>query len=426
MTFLFGFWLALGVAVLGVWFVRLVTVGAAFSARRILSESADAGAPLANAPRISVIVAARDEQDHIETCLRSLLNQDYPQFDVIAVDDRSRDNSPAILQRLGDEFPDRLQTVTIRTLEEGWFGKCHAMREGVARSRGDWLLLTDADCRFTSRQAISRAIEEARAQEVDFLTIIPQLDAPTVWERVLQPICALVLMFWFQPKRVNNPAYPTAYANGAFMLLTRRCYDGIGGHSAVRNALNEDIQLARRTKAQGWRLCVVENDGLYRTRMYPTFGAAWRGWSRIFCGALQTPWRAGLAAVMVMVFAVLPSLGTITAALGFLTATSATAPTWAFALTVWSLAFLVEHLVVWRLYGALKVGRGWSLLYLLAGLFMVGILVNAFLKTLGATSTTWRGMTYRGRRTLLVSAPNGPVQEQSLPAVSDPVVPLSD
>ncbi len=104
------------------------------------------------------------------------------------------------------------------------------MREGVRASRGEWLLFTDADCRYVSRSAILLAIDDAIRKDVDFLTVIPELEAKEVWERILQPVCSLVLMYWFQPQKVNDPRCKDAYANGAFMLLRRTCYDAIGGH----------------------------------------------------------------------------------------------------------------------------------------------------------------------------------------------------
>lgn len=381
-------WIGLGVAVLGVWAARMVLIGPAIRRRVVLCESNGASPPHSY-PKVSVLVAARDEQENIETCVRTLLQQDYPQLEVVVADDRSRDRTPAILARLAAEFPKRLRVVTVRELEPGWFGKCHAMRAAVRASdeTSTWLLMTDADCRFESPRAVRRGVEEALRTESDFLTIIPQLDAPTWWEKLIQPICALVLIYWFQPDRVNDPRHPTAYANGAYMLLSRRGYETIGGHERVRDQLNEDIQLARFAKESGLRLRVVENDGLYRTRMYATFRQAWRGWSRIFCGALHSPVKAGLAVLLVFVVALLPAVATMGAAIG---AAAISTP-----VIVWAAAFFVEQLVVWRLYSMMRVGRAWSLLYPVAAMVMVGILISAFLKTLGATTTTWRSTTYR-------------------------------
>lgn len=396
-TVLSWVWLGLGLLVLAVWAARMALIGSAIRARTILKER-PGGTPPHDLPRVSVLVAARNEQDNIETCVRTLLAQDYPSFEIVVADDRSSDRTATILAALRQEFPARLKVLTIQSLEEGWFGKCHAMRaaEQAADPKSEWLLLTDADCLFTSPQALRRGVEEALATGSDFLTVIPQLEAPTWWERLLQPVCALVLIYWFQPEKVNDPNRATAYANGAYMLLSRRCYDAIGGHEAVRDQLNEDIQLARVTKRKGWRLRVVENEGLYRTRMYATFGQAWRGWSRIFSGALQSPAKVGLAAALVFTFAILPPAASVASAWTLAFGTSGGG----LALTVWGAALLAEQAVIWRLYSMMKVGRAWSLLYALATGVMLGILVSAFLKSAGATSTIWRSTTYRAGKSL--------------------------
>lgn len=396
-TVLSWIWLGLGVIVLGVWARRLALTRSAIRGRIVLTEESATLQPH-TLPRVSVLVAAKDEQENIETCVRTLVAQDYPAFEVVVADDRSADRTPAILAGLQREFPTRLKVLTIRSIEEGWFGKCHAMRAAIRASdpASEWVLMTDADCRFTSRQALRRGVEETLGSESDFLTVIPQLDAPSWWERFLQPICALVLMYWFQPERVNDPRKPTAYANGAFMLMSRRCYDAIGGHEAVRDQMNEDIQLARGAKERGWRLRVVENEGLYRTRMYATFGQARRGWSRIFSGALRTPVKVGAAVVLVFAFALLPFPATVVSAFSFATVTTMGKVS----LAVWAVALLAEQMVVWRLYGMMKVGRAWSLLYPAAAMVVVGMLISALLKTMGATSTTWRNTTYRAGKTV--------------------------
>jgi chlorobactene glucosyltransferase len=396
-TLLSWCWLGLGLLVLGVWTARMVLLGQAIRGRTILEEQR-ATSLSSRLPRVSVLVAAKDEQANIETCVRTLLEQDFPSFEVIVADDRSSDRTPAILGMLQQEFPTRLEVVTIRSVEAGWFGKCHAMRAAVRAASPDseWLLMTDADCRFVSPLALRCGVEEALATGSDFLTVIPQLDAPTWWERLVQPVCALVLMYWFQPQRVNDPKQKTAYANGAYMLVRRRCYSAIGGHEAVRDQLNEDIQLARAAKASGWRLRVVENEGLYRTRMYATFGQAHRGWSRIFSGALRSPSKVALAAGLVFTFAFLPLVATVACAFPFVRAThEGGAP-----LAAWAAALLAEHVVVWRLYAMMKVGRAWSLLYPAGAIAGVCMLLSAMLKSFGATSTTWRDTTYRAGKAL--------------------------
>ena len=143
-------------------------------------------------------------------------------------------------------------------------------------------------------------MRDAIETDTEFLSITPFLETLTVWERIIQPVCALVLMLFFVPQKVNDPARKTAYANGAFMLLLKSCYDAIGGHKRVQGQVNEDIQLARIAKRMAVRLRVAETDDLYRTRMYDSIGAAWSGWSRILYGSLQSMERLLVSASAVI------------------------------------------------------------------------------------------------------------------------------
>jgi glycosyltransferase involved in cell wall biosynthesis len=355
---------------------------------------------------VSVLVAAKDEEDNIETCVRTFLDQDYPNYEMIVIDDRSRDRTPHILAKLKSEFPARLKVITVTRLRDGWFGKNNAMREGVAVASGDWLLFCDADCRQTSRRTISAAIHEANAHKADFLSIIPVLDTYEIWERIIQPVCALILILWFLPSRVNDPRKKTAYANGQFMLLSRRCYDEIGGHERVRTQLNEDILMARHTKAGGLRLRVVENADLYRTRMYRTPREAWRGWSRIYAGSFGSVARVLTAMAVLLTFSLLPTTSLIIALIGSWLGEGASVAACRTAVWCWAGVILFQQMTLWRLYGILQMPRGWSFTYVIGAFAAMGILGNALLKTMGMSSTTWRGTTYHGERVTGGGAPS--------------------
>lgn len=418
----FQVWFVLAGGIGLVWLVRLVTIGSVLRRRCVLTPAAYQGPP-ENAPRVSVLVAARDEEDHIETCVTTLLDQDYPNFELIVIDDRSRDRTPLILSCLQRQFGDRLRVVTVRECLDGWFGKNHAMHVGVAESHGEWLLFTDADCRQTSRHTLSIAMQEANTHGTDFLSIIPMLETRTAWERILQPACSLVLIIRFLPERVNDPKKRTAYANGAFMLMTRRCYDAIGGHERIRARLNEDIELARLAKQCGLRLRVVENEGLYQTRMYPTLPAAWRGWSRIFAGAFASPVRVLAACTVVFLVVLGPWVSLGVALAGQATDAADAGSPWGLAAWTWLGVVILQQLVITRFYTAVGIAGAWSLTYILGVTVALGMLVNALFKVLGATTTTWRSTTYRGHRTVAQSenvctdrvAAVEPIQEPAAP-----------
>ncbi|MFQ5592367.1 MAG: glycosyltransferase [Phycisphaerae bacterium] len=399
-----GGWLALAGGIGSVWVVRTLTIHFALTRRQILHSDSYAGPP-DNPPRVSVVVAAKDEEQDIDACVRTLLRQDYPDFEIIAVNDRSSDRTPQILERLQHESDGRLRVVTITALADGWFGKSNAMRAGVEASSGDWLWFTDADCRHTSTKTLSMAMSEALAHKVDFLSVIPVLEANTAWQRIVQPVCALVLLTWFLPEKVNHPLRTTAYANGAFMLISRWCYEALGGHERVRAKINEDIHLARTAKQMGLKLRVVENDDLYRTRMYRSARETWHGWSRIFFGCLETVPRLAAAACLVTLFAIVPWVSLAAAIAGRLLSPAEAASTWDLCAVAWACVIVPQQIVVWRFYNVVRVSPWWSVTYGLGAVLTLGILLNAILKAAGAATTTWRGTTYRADRVVDTSPP---------------------
>jgi chlorobactene glucosyltransferase len=167
-----------------VWLTRHLEISRARRCQRLLSSGSYEGPP-GKPPRVSVLVAAKDEEENIEDCMVSLCEQDYPDFEVVVVDDRSTDATPAILRRLESRYNGKLRLVTVQRLRDGWFGKNNAMREGVAVAKGQWLCFADADCRQTSRRTLSMALSEAVTQGTDFLSVLPVLETRTFWERII-------------------------------------------------------------------------------------------------------------------------------------------------------------------------------------------------------------------------------------------------
>jgi glycosyltransferase involved in cell wall biosynthesis len=345
------------------------------------------GPAAADPPSVTVVVAAKDEEANIAACIEGLLRQDYARLHVVIADDRSDDRTGAIIDEFARRDP-RLTAVHVRELPAGWFGKNNAMRLGVAESRGDWLCFSDADCQYDSPRLLTAAVRFALRERVDFLSVLPFLEASTFWERVVQPAAGGIMVFWYPPQKVNDPASPRAYANGAFMLMPRRTYEAIGGHDAVRDTLNEDMHMARRVKQRGLRLRVIRGGRAYRVRMYTGFRQIWRGWSRIFYGCFGTFGRLATSVGMLSIFSLSPYLTLALAPLGgdralWLAASGA-------------FAGAAQISVMWRFYELSNVRGGWSLTYPLGAALCLGMTLNALLKLNRAVTTTWRGTAYRG------------------------------
>ena len=285
-----------------VWFSRHLMICREKRLNEILAG--DNAGPPGEPPKISVIIAAKDEAAVIETCVRTMLDQDYPNYEVIVCNDRSDDDTGAIVERIAAE-DDRLRLINITDLPEGWYGKCNAMQTGIAASDGEYICMIDADCRQTSRRTLSVAMQHAIDCGTDLLSVLPVLEMKGFWENVVQPVCGALMMIWFRPDRVNDPAKKTAYANGAFMLIKREAYHAVGTHEAVRQELNEDMHMAAHVKRAGLRLKVIRGDHLYTVRMYTSFGRIVKGWGRIFFGTFGTLGRLLVTLAVVLVISLL-------------------------------------------------------------------------------------------------------------------------
>ncbi|MCG3177878.1 MAG: hypothetical protein BIFFINMI_00200 [Phycisphaerae bacterium] len=346
-------------------------------------------------PMISVLVAAKDEQAVIEKCLRTVLDQDYPNFEVICINDRSGDDTGRIADSIA-AADQRLRVVHVTELADGWFGKNNAMRLGVEAARGDWFCFIDADCTQVSRQSLSLAYQHAREHGSPFLSVLPQLVADGFWEQVLQPVCGGIMVFWFRPKRVNNPKSRAAYANGAFMLMDKKAYWQIGGHEPVKAEVNEDIHMARLAKADGIRLRVVQNQGLYTTHMYHGFKATWRGWTRIFYGSFVSRGRLFASLAMMVLMGVFPYLSFIGGLIAVLA--GATGPlAWGFLIAGGASAFF-QQTVLLRFYPLTGIPTRYVVTYILAAFICTAIIINAIRKVGGRSAVTWRGTTYKGKQ----------------------------
>ncbi len=338
-------------------------------------------------PKLSVLVAAKDEERNIGRCVAGLLAQDYPNFELIVINDRSSDRTGAILDEFARRDP-RMRAVHVTELREGWFGKNNAMREGTALATGRWLCYSDADCAYDSPALLSSAVRFAIRERVEFLSALPDLEVGSLWERIVQPVAGAIMVFWFPPHRVNDPKAPHAYANGAFMLLSREAYEKLGGHEPVRATLNEDMHLARRAKKLGVRLRVIRAGGQFRVRMYVGFAQVWRGWSRIFYGCLGTLPRLLASVAMLSIFSVSPYVTLLLAPLapergGWLALAAAG-------------AIVSQQSILWRFYALTRNPPAWALTYPIGAALCLGMTVDAMRRLGGRASTTWRGTTYRG------------------------------
>lgn len=261
--------------------------------------------PGGTAPKVAVIVPARDEAANISPCVESLSAQQYPpdRLALIVVDDDSSDATPAIVAALAEQDR-RIVLRYTPPLPPGWKGKVHACCAGVAAAPDgvQWLCFLDADM-WASPHAIASAVEVASDRNLDLLTLAPRQELKSFAERLMLP-CGLYLLGFYQNlEKVQAADSDEVVATGQFMLIRREAYDAVGGHAQVRGAICEDVELALLMKRRGYRVLLMDGNLLLRTRMYTGWSTLWPGFAKNLIQLLGGPVRTLLAAPVIVALA---------------------------------------------------------------------------------------------------------------------------
>jgi glycosyltransferase involved in cell wall biosynthesis len=266
----------------GVWLSRLLAV--ALNMRKIpeITRPEFDATPVDTAghvPSVSIVVPARNEAEHIEAALLSLLQLDYPDYEVIAVDDRSDDATGAILDRLQVQWRERaeslhhlLKVLHVEDLPQGWLGKTHAMWCAANQASGDWILFTDADVVFR-QDAVRRAVVYAEREGADHLVLFPTMVMKSAGERMMMAFFQSQFVFAHRPWKVADPKSRDSIGVGAFNLVRRRVYEQLGTYQRLRMAILDDMKLGEAVKRDGYRQrCVFGRDLLRLRWVFGTLG----------------------------------------------------------------------------------------------------------------------------------------------------------
>jgi chlorobactene glucosyltransferase len=261
--------------------------------------------PRGTAPKVAVIVPARDEAANIGPCVESLSAQEYPSdsLALIVVDDDSTDETSAIVAALAKR-DDRITLLRTPPLPPGWKGKVHACCTGVAAAPEDaeWLCFLDADMQASPR-AIASAVEMASDRNLDLLTLAPRHELGSFAERLMLP-CGLYLLGFYQDlEKIQAPESDEVVATGQFMLLRRSAYEAVGGHAPVRDEICEDVELALLMKRRGYHVLLMDGNALLSTRMYTGWSTLWPGFAKNLIQLLGGPLRTLIAVPVIVVLA---------------------------------------------------------------------------------------------------------------------------
>lgn len=343
-----------------------------------------------DAPLISVVLPARNEAKHIERCVRAVLAQDYPNLELVVINDGSTDATPEILARLAAE-DDRVIVVHNHVLPRGWTGKNHAVHVGATQARGEWLLFIDADISLHPG-ALSAAWRAADADGAKMLSLWARQELQTFWERVAQPVIVGMSHAHDPYQHVSCLKHPmVAYANGQFILIEKRTYWRIGGHAVIRDEVLEDQVLSRRLKHANYRLLMMDGTQVLSTRMYSSLAEIWEGWSKNnFLALRRNLWLVLGAAIGVYFVAISPFVMAVAIPLaGFKFSSLIFDP-----LLVNFLSMMVVLATRWSARSYFNTPLRDYVWHALGGVIFIGIMFNSAYRHLAKRGVTWKGRSY--------------------------------
>ncbi|HEY6237904.1 MAG TPA: glycosyltransferase family 2 protein, partial [Thermoplasmata archaeon] len=226
-----------------------------------LAPTAADRAPLSG--RVSVVIAARDEETDLPQCLDSLIAQDYTDLEILVVDGGSTDRTRDVAL----ERSPRVRLLIEPPLPPGWVGKNWACHQGAEATTGEFLLFVDADIRCDPT-AVRTTVQWAEREGAMLATLAPRIETVGFWEKVVLPFMAQMVLTYFRTPRVNRPDSKAAMANGQYLLVRRSAYQEAGGHAGIRGAVLEDVRIAQEFRRRGFPMRVAWAPQLVVTRMY--------------------------------------------------------------------------------------------------------------------------------------------------------------
>ena len=273
------------------WVTAPLVLAARFRSTPRLDDIDAAATVAAPTPRVSIVLPARNEAVHIAACIRSIRASTWPDLELVLVDDHSTDGTRALAREAAAGDP-RVKIVNAPDLPAGWFGKQWACQSGAAHATGSLLLFTDADTRHAP-DLVGRMVRMRERRGAELLSVAGHQEMGTVWERAVQPsVFTLILTRYGGADAIERATNPRdVVANGQCFMMSRRVYDAIGGHEAVRGYVAEDVMMAQAIQARGDRVSLALGIGQLSTRMYDGLGSLMKGWGKnMYAGGRHAMW----------------------------------------------------------------------------------------------------------------------------------------
>jgi chlorobactene glucosyltransferase len=251
-----------------------------YKPRRFFLRAGAAQRDPADGPLVSILLPAKDEEENIGDCIRSIRCAAYSHFELIVIDDRSSDRTAQEALRAAEDDP-RVRLLQIHDRPEGWTGKMNAVRQALALARGELVLIVDADSRHAP-ETLGTAVAAQERRRLDLLSLLPRVAHSGFLSRLVQPLVGAIVFFWKPLPLVNSRKYTgTAFSWGGFLLLRRSALEGVGGFEVVHDRFAADIALTGLLKRAGYRIRLLHAPELVSSTWYTTAGRMIAGWTRI-------------------------------------------------------------------------------------------------------------------------------------------------
>jgi chlorobactene glucosyltransferase len=259
-----------------------------------------------NEPLVSILIPARNEEKNIERCLRSFINQDYKNTEIVVLDDNSSDKTGEIVRRLAKK-DSRIRLVLGKPLPQGWLGKNFACFQLSHYAKGDYLIFTDADTHhFTS--SVRSAVACLIANKLDAACLFPRQIMASLSERLSVPFINFAILL-FMPlaliRKSRNPLFCTGV--GQYFIFKKEAYFAIGGHASVKGKILEDVHISKKIKEAGFNYMIFDGSTSLICRMYKNFHEVWKGFSRFMFSAFDYNFvTMALVLILANIFLFLP------------------------------------------------------------------------------------------------------------------------
>ncbi len=340
-------------------------------------------------PKVSIILPARNEEEFIEKCLDSLLEQDYENYEVIAIDDSSEDSTGKIISEYAKKNS-KIIPVSARPKPEGWMGKNWACMEGYKKATGELLLFTDADT-YHSKNVLSLSVAHLNSLNLDALSAIPKMLTFDFWTRVTLPMISTFLHTRFSALNVNNPSKKTGYFFGSFFILKKKTYEEVGMHEGVKHEIIEDGALGKKVKELGYKMRMVRGDHLIDAVWARDKNTLWNALKRLMVPLYLQSGKIAIGIFLAITFLLFVPFAIFAASVSFpIETTSAKVLCVASAIT--SILIYIGAVIETKV--GLSLRPVYAFFAPLGSLVVVLGFLSGLLQAKRTSSVTWRGRSY--------------------------------